>query len=354
LVGWLKLTLKHESAGLAVDKDNHVAFYMGDDERNEYVYKFVCANKLNKRNLRANRNMLDSGTLYVAKFNADGTGQWMALVHGQNGLTAENGFINQAEVVIKARQAAMMDRPEWTAVHPNTGEVYLTLTNNSRRGNTPVSSNKPDGTSAAGSSNPAVGAANPRPDNDFGHIIRWREQGSKVTALTFEWDKLMQAGDKSSTKTLGASYTNAEFNTTPVGYFGNIQGDDFGAPDGLWIDQNGRLWIQTDQAGDGKGDWVNIGANSMLCTNPQTGETRRFLTAPPHAEVTGMITTPDGKTMFVGIQHPGEDWINEFTDNSTWPDNTANGATTMSPLGSFKPRSGIIVITKDDGGVIGT
>ena len=351
---------KHESAGLAIDKHNRVAFYMGDDERNEYVYKFVCTNKLNKRNMRANRDMLDNGTLYVAKFNTDGTGEWIALVHGQNGLIAENGFANQAEVVIKARQAGdllgatMMDRPEWTTVHPTTGEVYLTLTNNSRRGNTPVSNNKVDGTTSAGSANPAVNAANPRPDNDYGHIIRWRELDSKVTALAFEWDIFVQAGDKSTAKTLGASYTNAEASATPVGYAGNIQGDDFGAPDGAWIDQNGRLWIQTDQAGDAKGDWVNIGGNSMLCANPQTGETRRFLTAPPHAEVTGVIATPDGKTMFVGIQHPGEDWVNEFTDNSTWPDNAANGATTMSPLGAIKPRSGIVVITKDDGGVIGT
>lgn len=351
---------KHESAGLAVDNDRRVAFYMGDDERNEYVYKFVCANKLNKRNLRANRDMLDNGTLYVAKFNADGTGAWMPLVHGLNGLTAENGFANQAEVVIKARQAAdllgatMMDRPEWTAVHPNTGEVYLTLTNNSRRGNTPVSSNKPDGTSAAASSNPVVDAANPRPDNDFGHIIRWRELNNKVTALTFEWDIFVQAGDKVSTKTLDASYTKAEANATPVGYAGNIQGDDFGAPDGLWVDQDGRLWIQTDQAGDAKGDWVNIGGNSMLCANPNTGEIRRFLTAPPHSEVTGVTSTPDGKTMFVGIQHPGEDWVSEFTENSAWPDNTANGPTTMSALGTLKPRSGIVVITKDDGGIIGT
>ena len=351
---------KHESAGLAIDKHNRVAFYMGDDERNEYVYKFVCTNKLNKRNMRANRDMLDNGTLYVAKFNTDGTGEWIALVHGQNGLIAENGFANQAEVVIKARQAGdllgatMMDRPEWTTVHPTTGEVYLTLTNNSRRGNTPVSNNKVDGTTSAGSANPAVNAANPRPDNDYGHIIRWRELDNKVTALAFEWDIFVQAGDKSTAKTLGSSYTNAEANATPVGYAGNIQGDDFGAPDGAWIDQNGRLWIQTDQAGDAKGDWVNIGGNSMLCANPQTGETRRFLTAPPHAEVTGVIATPDGKTMFVGIQHPGEDWVNEFTDNSTWPDNAANGATTMSPLGAIKPRSGIVVITKDDGGVIGT
>jgi uncharacterized protein len=351
---------KHESAALSVDADNHVALYMGDDERNEYVYKFVCAQKYNKRNHRANRDMLDHGTLYVAKFNADGSGIWMPLVWGQNGLTPENGFANQGDVVIKARQAAdrlgatMMDRPEWAAVHPSTGEVYLTLTNNSRRGNTPVSSNKVDGTSAAASANPAVDAANPRPDNDYGHIIRWREEGDTVTATSFLWDIFVQCGDKNTSKVLGSTYTKAEFNGQTVGYKGNIKGDDYGAPDGLWFDNDGRLWIQTDQAGDAKGDWVNIGGNVMMCADPETGETKRFLTAPPHSEVTGVINTPDGKSMFVGIQHPGEDWTTSFTDNSTWPDNGANGPTTNTRRGVAKPRSSVIVITKDDGGVIGT
>lgn len=351
---------KHESAALSVDTNNNVALYMGDDERNEYVYKFVCAQKYKKRNHRANRDMLDHGTLYVAKFNADGSGSWMPLIWGQNGLTPENGFANQGEVLIKARQAGdrlgatMMDRPEWAAVHPKTGEVYLTLTNNSRRGNTPISANKVDGTSAAGSANPVVDAANPRPDNDYGHIIRWREDGDTVTATSFVWDIFVQCGDKNTSKVLGASYTKAEFDGQTLGYKGNINGDDFGAPDGLWFDEDGRLWIQTDQQGDAKGDWVNIGGNSMLCADPTTGETRRFLTAPPNAEVTGVISTPDGKSMFVGIQHPGEDWITSYTQNSTWPDNGANGPTTSAVRGVAKPRSSVVVITKDDGGVIGT
>lgn len=351
---------KHESAAVAIDSNRRVAFYMGDDERNEYVYKFVCANKFNPNSRAANRDMLDNGVLYVARFNADGTGVWIPLIWGQNGLTAANGFESQADVVIKARQAGdrvgatMMDRPEWATVHPTTGEVYLTLTNNSRRGNRPVSANNIDGSTRAGSANPAVDAANPRPDNDYGHIIRWREMGSRVDATSFEWDIFVQCGDKSTSKTLAASYTAGEFGGQSVGYAGNINGDDYGAPDGLWFDKDGRLWIQTDQAGDARGDWVNIGGNVMVCADPSSGETRRFLTAPPHAEVTGVISTPDGRTMFVGIQHPGEDWENQFTDNSNWPDNGANGTTTVSANGSFKPRSGIVVITKDDGGVIGT
>ena len=363
---------KHESAGLALAPDNSVAFYMGDDERNEYVYKFVCANKYNPRNKAANRNLLDEGTLYVARFNADGTGVWLPLVWGQNGLTPDNGFADQGEVLVKTRQAAdrlgatMMDRPEWTAVHPDTLEVYLTLTNNSRRGNTPASSNKIDGTSPAASTNPPVDAANPRPDNDYGHIIRWREAGGDVAATTFDWDVFIQCGDSlvaSTAKNMGASYNKANLiGVDPLDpqagkklYEGNINGDDFGAPDGLWFDQDGRLWVQTDQAGDAQGDWVNIGGNAMLCVDPVTREVKRFLNGPRHCEVTGVTGTPDGKTLFVGIQHPGEDWSTSFTENSTWPDSGVNGPTAYSTLTSvYKPRSGILAVTKDDGGVVGS
>jgi secreted PhoX family phosphatase len=265
-----------------------------------------------------------------------------------------------ANILIKTRMAGdaagatMMDRPEWVTVHPATGEVYMTLTNNSRRGNTPVSSNKPDGTSTAASANPVVDAANPRPDNDYGHIIRWRENGGDVGAGGFEWDIFVQCGDKLSTKTLGATYTAGEFGGQTVGYKGNIVGDDYGAPDGVWIDKDGRLWIETDQGGDATGDFANIGGNMLLCADITTGETRRFLTSVPKSEVTGVITTPDGRTMFVGIQHPGEDWTGSFTARSTWPDSGVNGPTTFNGTTPQKPRSSVVVITKDDGGVIGS
>ncbi|MCB1949455.1 PhoX family phosphatase [Nitrosomonas sp.] len=347
---------KHESAMVVMDNEGQVAVYMGDDERNEYVYKFVSASKMKRGNAASNRNLLDEGILYVARFNADGSGEWLPLVWGQNGLTPENGFADQAEVLIKTRQASdrlgatMMDRPEWVAAHPVTNEIYLTLTNNNRRGSTPVSGNSPDGTSSAGSARPAVDAANPRPDNDFGHIIRWRDDRGNVSATHFEWDIFVQCGDKNTTKTLGGSYNPDGHD----GYTGNINGDDYGAPDGLWFDREGRLWVQTDQAGDAAGDWINIGGNVMMCADPVSGETKRFLTSPPNSEVTGVVTTPDGRTMFVGIQHPGEDWEINFTDNSTWPDNGHNGLTTFNGTTVCRPRSSIIVITKDDEGVIGS
>jgi secreted PhoX family phosphatase len=334
---------KHESAQVVVDDNNNVAFYMGDDERNEYIYKFVCKRPLNRINRTANRDMLDEGTLYVAKFKDDGTGVWIPLIYGQNGLTDENGFRSQAEVLIKTREAGdrvgatMMDRPEWTAVRPRIGrfrqiDVYCTLTNNNRRGTTPPSSNKPDGTTSAGSARPPIDAANPRPDNRYGHIIRWREDGRTVLATTFTWDVFIEAGDK--------------LDPDP-NHQGNINGDDFGAPDGLWFDDFGRLWIQTDQAGDGLGDWKNIGSNMMLCADPNTKEVRRFLTSPMNCEVTGMTTTPDGKTLFINIQHPGEDApATNPTQFSNWPHTQGYGP-------SGRPRSATVVITREDGGIVG-
>jgi secreted PhoX family phosphatase len=348
---------KHESAQVVVDDNRCVAFYMGDDERNEYIYKFVCDRPLSRKGSE-NRNLLDKGILYVARFNANGSGIWIPLIYGQNGLTPDNGFGSQAEVLIKTRQAAdrvgatMMDRPEWTAVRPRIRgfkeiEVYCTLTNNSRRGNTPVSSNRPDGTTTAANANPPVDAANPRPDNDYGHIIRWRETGRSVKATTFEWDVFIYCGDKATTKTPGSTYTTTDLSPGALGYRGNINGDDFGAPDGLWFDRFGRLWIQTDQAGDGTGDWVNIGGNMMLCADPNTKEIRRFLTSPTNCEVTGITTTPDGKTMFINIQHPGEDApATNPTQFSNWPHTQGYGP-------SGRPRSSTVAIIREDGGIIG-
>lgn len=367
---------KAESAQVVVDDANRVAFYMGDDERNEYIYKFVCARAYNPTNRAANRDMLDHGTLYVAKFKDDGTGVWLPLVPdavtviddglgGKKKLRDLADFAGaddrevQGKICVRTRMAAdavgatMMDRPEWCAARPRTGgfteiEVYCTLTNNSRRGNRPASSNKPDGTSGAASTNPAVDSSNPRPDNDYGHIVRWRETGKTVTATAFAWDMFVQCGDKLTTKTLGGTYTPGEFGGQNVGYKGNINGDDYGAPDGLWFDDYGRLWIQTDQAGDGLGDWKNIGGNVMMCADPNTGATKRFLTSPTDCEVTGVIVTPDHRTMFVNIQHPGDRaGPANPTESSNWPHSQGYGP-------SGRPRSATVVITKDDGGIIGT
>ena len=383
---------KHESAQYVVDKDGHVAFYMGDDERNEYIYKFVCSRRFKPEHQRHHDDddhghghghgdhrddrhtaMLDDGTLYVARFNADLTGAWLALTPASIGLDGKalrdnpnfagaNDAEVLAKILIKTRMAAdamgatMMDRPEWTGARPRLNgfdevEVYCTLTNNNRRGTATASSNLADGSTAAGSARPPVDAANPREDNVYGHIIRWRENGKSVTATAFGWNLFVQAGDTRTAK--AAKPTND--------YRGNIidtpdRSADFGAPDGLWFDPFGRLWVQTDQVGDGSGDFANLGSNSLVCADPDTGLTRRFMTSPNRCEVTGITMTPDGKTLFVGIQHPGEDAIAANpTQFSTWPQAQFSvEADGVTPLPGGRPRSSVIVITKDDGGLIGT
>lgn len=363
--------IKHESAQYVVDRANHLAFYMGDDERNEYIYKFVCADKYNPGNRAANRNLLDQGILYVARFDASMTGVWLPLTPDSVGLDgvalrdnpnfagADDADV-QAKILIKTRMAAdavgatMMDRPEWTGARPRINgnddiEVYCTLTNNNRRGSSATpSANKADGSTTAASARPAVDAANPRQDNIYGHIIRWREDDKSVQATTFTWDIFVQAGDSKTAKV--AKPTND--------YKGDINGADgscdFGAPDGLWFDWFGRLWVQTDQVGDASGDWVNIGANSLSCADPVTKQFKRFLTGPNKCEVTGITMTPDGKTLFVGIQHPGEDaTAANPTQFSNWPASQWATRADGTPLPGGRPRSSVVVITKNDGGIIG-
>ncbi len=327
--------LKHENAEHVVAGNGKVVVYMGDDERNEYIYKFVTDGTYNPTNRRANMDLLDSGTLYVAKFNDGGTGEWIELSPS----TAELAAWTQAEICIKTRQAAdavgatMMDRPEWISANTaKPSSVYCTLTNNNRRGTTPASVNNPDGTTSAGSARPPVDDANPRAINNFGHIIRWDEDGEDNTATTFTWDIFVLAGDRDR----------ANANEQ-----GNVNGDDFNSPDGLWFDSAGRLWIQTDattssSSYDAGGVNENIGTNQMLCADPETGEIRRFLTGPRGCEVTGVTATPDLKTLFVNLQHPGEGGTTANpTAVSDWPDRGA------------RPRSATIVITRDDGGEIG-
>ena len=319
---------KHEGAFVSQARDGRVVVYMGDDERFEYIYKFVSAHPLVKG--QPVSALLDEGTLYVARFDEDGRGRWLALTHGQAGLTAANGFADQAEVLIRTRQAAdilkptRMDRPEWIAVHPQTGEVYCALTNNARRGSSEV---------------PGLNAANSRAENLFGHILRWRESGGDAAATTLSWDVFVECGDPA----LAADNLK-----------GNIKGDLFASPDGLWFDRGGRLWIQTDVSTSALGDrnHAGFGNNQMLVADPVSGLTRRFLTGPRGCEVTGITATPDGRTLFINIQHPGES-ASERADPqqptavSSWPGNQ------FPALGQGRPRSATVAIRRADGGVIG-
>ena len=315
----------HEGATTALTKDGRAVVYMGEDARFEYIYKFVSRDRVKPGGFAANAELLDHGTLYVAKFDGDGKGRWIALTHGQGPLTAANGFADQGELMIKARQASdalgatKMDRPEWIDIDKQ-GWVYCTLTNNS---------NRADGKGAD------VDAANPRKNNTTGNIIRWKD-GGDFDGEVFQWNHFVLAGDPANER---------------IEAKGNVKGDAFGCPDGLWTDARGVLWIQTDMSTSamGKGDLALLGNNAMLAADVRTGDIRRFLTGPAGCEITGATATPDGRTMFINIQHPGES-PSEKSDPeaprkvSNWPDFRADG----------RPRSATVVIRKNDGGVIGT
>ncbi len=321
---------RQESATCTLTKDGRVAVYMGDDARFECIYKFVSAHKVRPGHdaaaRAANARLLDEGTLYAARYDADGTGRWLELRHGAPGLDAAAGFASQAEVLVHARLAAdavgatQMDRPEWIAVHPQTGEVYVTLTNNSQRGEP---------------GRPAADAANPRANNLFGGILRWREDGADAAATGFAWDHFALAGDP-AVAGAGARYPSPD-------------ADAFGSPDGLHFDNGGLLWIQTDMSGQtiGKPPYAALGNNQMLCADPGSGRIKRFLTGPSGCEITGCVLTPDRRTLFVNIQHPGETRDDgSATPSSAWP--------AAGPAGSARPRSATVAVRRRDGGIVGT
>ncbi|WP_442111715.1 PhoX family protein [Pseudomonas sp. NUPR-001] len=315
---------KHENAGLGETRDGRAVVYMGDDERGEFIYKFVSRDRIDHKNPSANRNLLDHGTLYVARFddgdsNADhprGKGQWLELTHGKNGLNAANGFASQAQVLIHARLAASllkatrMDRPEWIVVSPKDGQIYCTLTNNVKRGE----------------EGQPVGGPNPREKNLYGQILRWRESEDDHGAMSFDWDLFVVAGNPAVHP---GDAKGGSSNITPQNMFNS--------PDGLGFDAAGRLWILTDGDYSNAGEFAGMGNNQMLCADPVSGEIRRFMVGPVGCEVTGIAFAPDQRTLFVGIQHPGE------TGGSTFPEHLPNG----------KPRSSVMAIVREDGGIVG-
>jgi len=272
---------KHEAAATTVSPSGRPVVYSGDDARFEYVYKFVADGTYNPSDRASNFDLLDSGTLYVARFDDDGKGEWLPLVYGQNGLTAINGFNSQAEVLMFARQAAdilgatQMDRPEDIDINPVTGKVYVALTNNTRR------------------TEEQVDAANPRASNAFGHIIEITELSGEHTATEFNWEIFILAGDPADT-THGAFF--AGFDPAGVSKIAN--------PDNLAFDRKGNLVIAT----DGQPRTVDINDGIFLCPTegPNRGQNKQLFSGVVGAECASVIMNTTNTAMFISIQHPGE------------------------------------------------
>jgi secreted PhoX family phosphatase len=322
---------KHEGAETIVAPNGRVVVYSGDDERFEYAFKFVTAGRFDRANRQANMNLLDEGTLYVAKFNADGTGEWLPLVHGQGPLTAANGFASQADVLIEARRAAdvigatKMDRPEDFEANAKTGKVYLALTNNSQR--------KPE----------QRDAANPRADNVWGQVLEISYAGNDQTATRFRWDLLVKCGNPADAAQ-GAAYNRA---TTANGWFA--------CPDNMAVDPQGRLWVGTDQGTNWKtASGTADGVWAMETEGAARGTSKMFFRVPVGAEICGINFTSDAQAMTVAVQHPAVDGAKDYAPFGRLP--TYDDVPTRWPDFDAKlpPRPSVVIVTKIGGGPIGS
>ena len=303
---------KHENAELVVADSGQVVVYMGDDEKGEFLYRFISDGHY--REGGDNAELLEAGTLFAARFDDDGSGAWLPLTPETTGLPSAADICVHTRQAASAVRATTMDRPEWVAANPTGPEVYCCLTNNTHRGKEPNSGGDPT----------PVNGPNPRAENRYGQIVRWRPTRGDHASSTFSWDLYVVAG-------------NPGVHTGPNAGSPNLTTENmFNSPDGLAFDSTGMLWIQTDGAYSDEGDFAGQGNNQMLLGHPATGEIRRFLVGPKECEVTGVTWSADRKTMFVGIQHPGEKGGSHF------------------PGGGDKvPRSAVIAVTRDDGGRIG-
>jgi secreted PhoX family phosphatase len=331
----------HEGANTIVAKDGRVAAYMGDDAKFEYVYKFVTRDRFDPRSRAANRDLLDHGVLHAARFDADGRGEWLPLVHDENGpLSSRNGFRNQAEVVIKCRAAAdllgatPMDRPEDVEPSPVTGRVYMALTKNDER-----APNRREFNGREIDLGP--NASNPRPKNDFGHIIELIEDNDDAAGTRFSWNVFLLAGDPRNPAarflTRAEDIAAAQLAREDV-YYGGFADralvSPIACPDNLGFDPSGRLWVVTDA------DESLIGNNGCFVvptSGSERGLLRQVMSAPVGAEVCGCEFTPDGTTLFLSVQHPGEGGTVD-APVSHWPD--GNG---------LPARSAVIAVSREDG-----
>jgi secreted PhoX family phosphatase len=327
---------KHEGAGPRVDRQGRVVVYMGDDERFDYMYKFVSKNKMKSGGGRSarehNRKLLDEGTLYVAKFTGDspveefdgtgalpedgafdGSGEWIKLASGDesfvDGMTAEEVYVFTRLAGDKVG-ATKMDRPEDVEVSPKSGKVYAALTNNTDRG-------KPGKAGAD--------EANPRNLNKHGQVLELEEQGGDVTATKFGWKLLLVCGDPEDPNTYFSGYPKEK--VSPIS-----------CPDNVAFDPQGNLWIST----DGNALGFNDGLFGVSLSGSTRGLTKQFLSVPLGAETCGPVVQE--RHVLVAVQHPGEiDGASAEAPLSQWPE---------GPDGSL-PRPSVVNVVKDRFGSIG-
>lgn len=336
----------HEAASPFIAANGQLAVYMGDDDKFEYVYKFVSNQRFDVRRPQANRDLLDDGVLHVARFDTNGVGEWLPLVYDSQGpLNEGNGFRNQAEVLIKTRAAAdllgatMMDRPEDVEPNPLTGKVYIVCTRNESRTDASRS-----GSYGHRQIDLGPNAANPRGNNLYGHIIELSEDGNDHTARKFRWEVLLMGGDPANGSLLSqqAALRSGEISSKHSYFAGQRDGkvlSAFSSPDNIGFDAAGNLWLVTDGA---QPTGNNNGCFVCATSGVERGLLKQFMSGPVDAEICGCVFTPDNETLFLSVQHPGECGTVD-KPKSHWPDG-----------GDSLPRASVIAVRKEGGGVVGS
>jgi hypothetical protein len=328
---------RHEGASTVLNGEGRPVVYMGDDASFEYFYKFVGNRRYDPNNPGDTDGLLDDGTLYVAKLNDDGSGDWLPLVYRERPeLTEANDFFSQADVVMRCREAAdllgatPLDRPEDVAVHPKDGRVYLACTQGIQRGlRRPLPPDAEEGTEPE--PYPAADAANPRGPNPYGHILEFTESGADAAADRFTWEVFLLAGDPGE-RGLASSAIAGRIGSAVAYYAGRSDSTGlsaFACPDNLGFDDAGNLWIVTDGA---QPNGNNNGCFVCATEGPDRGAVKQFMSGPVGAEISGCTFSPDGQTLFLSIQHPGSGSSIE-EPSSHWPDG-----------GDSQPRSSLIAV----------
>lgn len=307
----------HEGAHTVLNADGRVVVFMADDWEFEYLYRFVTEGKFDPADRSANKHLLDDGTLSVARFSEQGSLEWLPIRFGEGPLTEANGFTDQGDVMIQTRRAAdllgatPMDAPEGFISNPVTGVLYVALTQNRDR------------------TLDQVNGPNPRSGNEFGHLLELSVPATRngqpdYAANRFSWSLMLLCGDRSDA---------APFHKDTAKH------SRFTDPDNLAVDPSGRLWVCTDD-GNGSRDALYV----LETSGPDKNLSRRFYMPPLESECCSPAFTPDGRTLFLSVQHPGEEATALDNVVTTWPNRKAGEP----------PRPSVIVITRDDEGAIGT
>ena len=327
---------KHEGANVIVARDERVVAYMGDDERFDYLYKFVSDKKFMPGDSwvarKNNLTLLESGTLYVAQVRPDQRRRDRRL-----GQAARRRRVQRHRPVDQAGQRQPLVRRR----DDRRGRAHL---HPARRGQGRRDQDgPPGGRRAEPAHRQGVRGADQQHRPGQGRQAGGRRgqpaQRSTSTGRSWSWSRTGATTRRSPSP--GRCRSSAGDPADPSTYFAGYDKtkvSPISCPDNVAFDATGNLWIST----DGNALGSNDGLFATAVEGPERGHLKQFLTVPLGAETCGPFITGDNRSVFVAVQHPGEiTGASVEKPASTWPD------------GDYA-KPGVVVTWRLDGGPIGS